>query len=75
MVPQKAKYKIPYDPEIPLLGTGYLSKRIEKRFQANTFYANANSSIIHSQKWKQTKSLSTNEGITKCSMVVQGNII
>lgn len=75
MVPQKAKYKIPYDPEIPLLGTWYLSKTIEERFQANTFYVNANSSIIQSQKWKQPKSQSTNEGITKCSMVIQENII
>lgn len=76
MVLQTAKDRIPYDPEILLLRIGYLPRRIKNWFPANTFMGMLIAALVTiAKKWKQHRSSSTNERITKCGIVIQWNSI
>ena len=61
-VPQKIKYRIPYDPEIPLLGI-YLDKTFLEKDTCTPMFTAALFEIA--KRWKQPKCPSTEDWIKK----------
>ena len=61
-VPQKTKYRIPYDPAIPLLGI-YPDKSFLEKDTCTSMFTEA--LFIIDQTWKQPKRPLTGKGIKK----------